>query len=394
MYCIAERVVLPPLREEERSALLEKAALVSVYEILDAVPDPRGKHGLRYELSFLLTCLLAALLCNCNSTEAAAQWCREHVDHLRQVFGPRLFLTPSGSLYRKLLPRLDAQMVEEVLERWIQATLHAAVDEPIALDGKTVRGARKADQAAPHLLSFCTHASQETLFQVRVSEKTNEIPVAKVVLPLLPIAGRVVTSDALHTHADLMQITHNQRGKSLFTVKQNRPNLYADLTTYFADPYACCQQAETWDRRRGRVEHRVIRVSTEMNGYLAAAWPLVAQVAQVTRTVTKKGVTSTEVVYLITDLSPQQASPLELLALVRGHWGIENRSHYVRDVSFAEDRSRLRSGHAPQILAALRNVAITLLHRSGTAQIASARRSLAYHPERTLALLCPLGHQQ
>jgi hypothetical protein len=97
------------------------------------VPDPRGKHGLRYELSFLLTCLLAALLCNCNSTEAVAQWCREHVEHLRQIFGPRLFLAPSGSLYRKLLPRLDAQAVEEVLGRWIQATLHAAVDEPIAL---------------------------------------------------------------------------------------------------------------------------------------------------------------------------------------------------------------------------------------------------------------------
>ncbi len=202
MYCIAERVVLPPLSEEQRSALLEKAALVRVYEILDAVPDPRGKHGLRYELSFLLTCLLAALLCNCNSTEAVAQWCREHVEQLRQIFGPRLFLAPSGSLYRKLLPRLDAQAVEEVLGRWIQATLHAGVDEPIALDGKTVRGARKDEQAVPHLLSFCTHESQETLLQVRVSEKTNEIPVAKVVLPRLPIAGRVVTSDALHTHAD------------------------------------------------------------------------------------------------------------------------------------------------------------------------------------------------
>jgi predicted transposase YbfD/YdcC len=394
MYCIAEKVVLPKLGEEDRKALLEKAALVSVYEILDTVPDPRGKHGKRYELSFLLTCLLAALLCNCNSTEAVAQWCREQREVLGQVFGARAFLTPSGSLYRKLLPRLDPQVIEEVLGHWIQATLHAEPDEPIALDGKTVRGARTGEQAAPHLLSFCTHNSQETLLQVRVSEKTNEIPVAKAVLPTLPIAGRVVTSDALHTHADFMQITHDQRGKSVFTVKGNQPTLYANLATYFADPHAVCQCAETWDRRRGRVEHRVIRVSTEMNGYLAPDWPLVAQVAELTRTVTKKGVTSTEVVYLITDLSPQQASPLHLLTLVRGHWGIENRSHYVRDVSFQEDRSRLRSGHAPQVLAAVRNVAITLLHRSGTAQISSARRSFAYHPEQALALLCPKGGQQ
>ena len=121
---------------------------------------------------------------------------------LREVFGARLFLTPSGSLYRKLLPRINVQAVEDVLGRWIQATLRAAADEPIALDGKTLRGARTGEQAAPHLLSFCTHDSQETLFQVRVSEKTNEIPVAKAVLPTLPVAGRVVTSDALHTHAD------------------------------------------------------------------------------------------------------------------------------------------------------------------------------------------------
>src|SRR5690348_13790142 len=154
MYSIAERVVLPPLSEQDRSALLEQAALLNVYQILDAVPDPRGKHGLRYELSFRLPCLLAALLCNCNSTEAVAQWCREHVEQLRQIFGQRLFLTPSGSLYRKLLPRLDAQAVEEVLGRWIQATLHAAVDEPIALDGKTLRGARTGEQVGPHLLSF------------------------------------------------------------------------------------------------------------------------------------------------------------------------------------------------------------------------------------------------
>jgi predicted transposase YbfD/YdcC len=394
MYCIAEQIVLPSLSEEERTALVGKAALVSVYEILEAVPDPRGKHGLRYELSFLLTCLLAALLCNCNSTEAIAQWCREHAALLGELFGPRLFLTPSGSLYRKLLPRLDVQAVEAVLARWIQATLHAAPDEPLALDGKTVRGARTHEQAAPHLLSFCTHQSQETLLQVRVSEKTNEIPVAKEMLPTLPLAGRVTTADALHTHAPFMQLIDEQQGKCVLTVKQNQPTLSADLATYFADPHASVQQAETWDRHRGRVEHRVIRVTTEMNAYLSRDWPYIAQVAEVRRTVTRKGQTSLEVVYLITDLSPQQASPLRLLTLVRGHWGIENRSHYVRDVSFQEDCSRLRTGNAPQLLATFRNLAISLIHRCGSSQISATRRSFSYHPDQALALLCSKGGQQ
>ena len=158
MYCIAEKVVLPALREEERRALLEEAALKSVDEILEAGPDPRGRHGLRYEVAFLLTCLVAAWICNCNSTEAVAQWCREHQALLRQVFGARLDLSPSGSLSRRLLPRLDVQAGEDVLGRWIEATRHPAADDPIALDGKTVRGARDAEGNAPHLLSFRTHA--------------------------------------------------------------------------------------------------------------------------------------------------------------------------------------------------------------------------------------------
>ncbi len=141
------------------------------------------------------------------------------------------------------------------------------------------------------------------------------------------------------------------------------------------------------DRRRGRIEVRTIKVSTEMNAYLAPAWPFVAQVAQLTRTVTKAGKTTTEVVYLITTLSPSKASPERLLDKNRGHWSIENRSHSVRDVSFKEDRSRLRTSNAPQILAAFRNLAITLIHRFGSSQIAATRRHFASCPHEALALL-------
>jgi predicted transposase YbfD/YdcC len=113
--------------------------------------------------------------------------------------------------------------------------------------------------------------------------------------------------------------------------------------------------------------------------------------AQLTRTVTvrRTGKTSQEIVYLITDLTPAQASPERLLELVRGHWSIENSSHYVRDVTFHEDRSHLRCGQAPQIMAALRNLAITLIHRQGSSQIAATRRHFASHPYRAFRLLLP-----
>lgn len=391
MYCIARHCVLPALTKEQADGLLTQAALHSIAELFDAVPDPRSAHGLRYDLPFLLTGLVAAMLCNCDGTEAVAQWCRDQVALLGRVFGPRLFLTPSGSLYRRLLPQLSAPAIEQVLGTWVQATVTAPADEPLALDGKTRRGARSGEQAAPHLLAFCTHHSQETLFQVRVDEKTNEIPVAQEVLPTLPIRQRVCTADALHTQTDFMRIIHEQQAETVLTVKGNQPTLHADLATYFADPLGRFLQAETIDRRRGRTEVRTIKVSTEMNAYLAPSWPYVAQVAQLTRTVTKAGKTTAEVVYLITTLTPSKASPQRLLDLNRGHWSIENRSHYVRDVSFGEDRSRLRTGHAPQILATLRNLAITLIHRFGSSQIAATRRHFASCPQEALALL--LSHK-
>jgi hypothetical protein len=159
MYCIAQQRVLPPLSREQAEALLAEAALLNLADLLEAVPDPRGKHGLRYDLPFLLTCLIAALLGQVDGSDAVAQWCRDHQSLLREIFGSRRFLTPSGSLYRWLFPQLDASALEQVLGRWVQATSTAPADEPLALDGKTLRGARSGEQAAPHLLSFVTHHS-------------------------------------------------------------------------------------------------------------------------------------------------------------------------------------------------------------------------------------------
>ncbi len=141
-----------------------------------------------------------------------------------------------------------------------------------------------------------------------------------------------------------MEMLHDVQAYSVLPVKQNEPTLWADLQTYFADPLATC-----------------------------------------------KGKTTQEVLYLITDLTPQQASPHRLLQINRGHWHIENGLHYVRDVDFSEERSRLRSGNAPQVMAALRNLVITLIHRLGSAQIEALRRYFAYHPEQALTFLFQKG---
>ncbi len=142
--------IVPPMTDAERAALLCDESLHTLYGAFTAVPDPRSCHGRRYELPFLLLCLTTALLCNCNSLDAVGQWCRDQPELLARVFGPRRHLTPTGSLFRRLLPRLSAEHVEWALASWVQATLQAPADEPLIHDGKVVRGAATATTPAPH----------------------------------------------------------------------------------------------------------------------------------------------------------------------------------------------------------------------------------------------------
>lgn len=224
-----------------------------------SVPDPRRRQGRRYPLPFLLCALVLALLCNCDTLEAVGQWCEEHHDLLAAYVPRQRFHTPTGSLYRRLLPRLSVAHLEAALAVWVRGSLAAAADDALALDGKTVRGAATAGQSAPHLLSVSTHTSGETLVQVRVAEKTNEIPVAREVLPALPLAGRGVTADALHTCAQTARAILDQEADYLLVVKANQPTLYTECAAYFSDPTARVRRATTVDRRRGRREARRAR---------------------------------------------------------------------------------------------------------------------------------------
>jgi hypothetical protein len=174
-------------------------------------------------------------------------------------------------------------------------------------------------------------------------------------------------------------------------VKDNQPAWVEDLSVLFADDAlvaATGTRAQTVDGAHGRIETRTLRTSTALVGY--TRWPGLAQALCLERTilVKKTGQISRERQFALTSLPPDRATASRLLALWRGHWTIENRLHYVRDVTFHEDASRVHRGHAPQILAALRNTAIGLLRCRSWDAIASARRCLARHPDDALALVC------
>jgi hypothetical protein len=304
--------LLDGLTDAERAALLARRPLRSLVEVFAGIPDPRSRHGLRYPLSFLLTCLVAALLCNCTSLDAVSQWCGEHQALLRRVFGPRRFLTPTGALFRWLLPRRSVAQVEWAISSWVLASRPEPDAEAVALDGKTLRRAGAAEQPKPHLLSIATHESRETLVQVRVADQTNEIPVAQALVPWVPLQDRVVTADALHGHPGLARVILAHGGHYLLGLKANEPHADAAVVQYFADPDAITTMAQTRDRQHGRIERRTRRVSTELNAYLTT-FPALGQVAELTRSVQERTGTRITVDYFVTSCPQSRLTrPLSL----------------------------------------------------------------------------------
>ena len=215
-----------------------------------------------------------------------------------------------------------------------------------------------------------------------VREKEGELTVAPELLAQVELAGLVVTGDALYAQQNLSRQVVEQGGGYFWGVKDNQPGLRADIALLFAEPPWGEEFASATERGRHgeRWEERTLWASTALNDYLE--WPHLQQVCCVERKVTRK-----EMAYAITSLSPAQAGPQELLYLWQGHWRIENRLHYVRDITMKEDASQVRSGSAPQVMAALRNTVLGLLRQAGTGNIAAALRHYSYKPLEALALL-------
>ena len=363
-------------------------------EVLAEIPDFRSNHGKRHPLVAILALACSAMLCGYRSYTAIAEWGRHYGEHFVRALGFTR-RAPCAATLHTVLRRVDREMLEGKLGAWAETLLDAASDpaegaDAIALDGKTLRGSQKQGAPGVHLLSALAHRVGLTLAQQAVEDKTNEIPVAMDLLRHLLLEGRIVTMDALLTQRQIAQQIVAAGGDYVMVVKANHPQLLEDIETVFAlAPIAGEQRtaAATLDLGHGRIEQRGLQSSDVLAGY--SDWPGLAQVFRLERQVIlkKTGEVRAEVVAGVTSLAPQRADAARLLALVRSHWQIENQSHWVRDVTFDEDRSQVRCGNIPQVMAALRNTVIGLMRWAGHANIAAACRRFAAQPKAALHLI-------
>lgn len=363
-------------------------------EVFADIPDFRHSKGKRHPLSAILSLSCCAMLCGYRSYGAIAEWGRNYGTQVARALG-FTHKTPCAATLFTIFGRLGCEVFEAKLGAWADSVMTYTAATPatpadaLAVDGKTLRGSKKQGAPGAHLLSVLSHRLGLTLRQQAVDDKTNEIKGVETVLEQIVLTGRVLTMDALLTQRQVARTIVKQGGDYVMIVKDNQPKLKEDIELVFTLPPAGDRQESVYtvDIGHGRVETRNLTTSEALVGY--SDWPGMAQVFEIGRHVIMKktGQERVEVVYGVTSLRPEQADPGRLLELVRSHWRIENQSHWVRDVTFDEDRSQVRCGNIPQLMAALRNTAIGLLRGAGHTNIAAACRRMAAQPALALALI-------
>jgi predicted transposase YbfD/YdcC len=401
-------------------AELDGGQVRSLADALAVVPDPRSPLGRWHPLTSIMLIAACATTCDANGLTAMWQW----VDDADQQVLARLQVRvdpltgrrrpPSERTIRRVLARVDPQAVQDAAGAFVAGRLQAAglrmppvrereqrraqraeASRPpgrperggVAFDGKTLRGARRAHGRRLGLLAGVEHGSGRVLAQRAIDTKTNEIPELRTLLGTgLDLTGRVATADAAHCQHATAQAVIAAGGDYLLVLKANQAGLLEQVAPLLAGPDAdwAEHRHDSTDRGHGRTEQRSVRVA-------AATGIAFPGAAQVFRTVRRSGGldgqrTGKQVVYGITSLTDQRASPAQIAAYQRGHWGIENRTHYVRDLTFAEDHCQARTGHGPQNLAAFRNLAIDTFRAAGYVNIAHARRHHTHHYTRVLDL--------
>jgi len=335
------------------------------------LPDPRPGHNVMHRLSDMVALAILAVLCGADSWMDVATFGRCREPWLR-TFLPLPHGIPSHDTFGRVFGRIPPLSFEKCFMKWM-AALAQSPCRLIALDGKALRHSfDTADQkAAIHMISAWSQENQLVLGQLATQAKSNEITAIPELLELLDLQGAVVTADAMNCQKSIAEKIVDQGGDYLLQVKSNQPSLHQDLELLFAEGMRTdCQgvrheSIEEVDGGHGRVERRRLWTTDDIAWYGdASQWKGLSRFICIESTRQVGDKRSVDRRYYISSL--RQATPEFLLRTLRGHWGIENRLHWCLDVSFNEDDSRIRKGHAAENFSRLRRIALNLLRKDKT----------------------------
>ena len=338
--------------------------------------DPRGGQG---KLHPFLSVVLIAVLATIGGAsgwedmelygEAQQDWLSTFLDFPHGI--------PKADCYRRLFLRMDPDALQECFHRWINDIVSLTGGSVIPIDGKTMRGSHERinGKSALHVVSAWASEHRVMLGQVKVDDKSNEITAIPALLKLLDISGCIITIDAMGTQTAIAHQIIEQKADYILNLKDNHPTLHQEVKTFFqvalANDFEGLDVSKDQQKNRGHGRHEERKIWVlpleQLGGlYLQSQWAGLRSVVMVYRCRRLDNGTLTEERQFF--LSSLPADAQRIGRAIRLHWGIENQLHWVLDVSFGEDASRIRKGHGPENMTLLRRMAISVLNQETTSK--------------------------
>jgi predicted transposase YbfD/YdcC len=343
----------------------------SIIEHFSDLDDPRRENK-RHLLLDIIVIAVCGVICGADDWGAVAEFGKAKRDWL-QGFLELPHGIPCDETFRRVFARLDAEQFQDRFISWVRAAFEVTKGQVIPIDGKRLRRShdRAAGKEAIHMVSAWASENHLVLGQVKVDEKSNEIPAVPELLTMLDISGCIVTADALHCQKKTAQTIIERGGEYVLRVKDNQGNLSETLEELFdyaeETAYTDCDHHRTVSKGHGRLEIRDCWTTADEDYFRYVRdreeWVGLSTLVMVKTERRLAHKTESQVKYYISSLPNDAAS---ILHASRSHWGIENQVHWVLDIAFREDECRLRKGNGAQNFAVLRHIALTLLKQEKT----------------------------
>jgi predicted transposase YbfD/YdcC len=339
---------------------------ISFLEYFKEVPDHRVVGMVTYPLDEVLLATLVGVLCGADEWDTIELLSREYMAWL-QRFLPYKSGIPSAQTFRKIFRLLPPKLLEERFVLWV-ASLQEVVRGVVAIDGKTLRGSKKAADGSgmAHVLSAYACDAGLVLGQRIVDGKSNEINVIPELLEMLALKGAIISIDAMGTQKAIAQKIVEKEADYVLSLKGNQGTLHKDVALFFETASLAETNLvhKTKTTGHGRIEERECHATDKIDALRARHpdWKNLRSIAAITsrRTDRKTGKSSVETRFYITSLS---ADPAAILAATRAHWAIENNLHWQLDITFNEDQCRTRKDFSALNLSIVRHMALNILKR-------------------------------